>query len=407
MTKLKKKFTLNSTSNKSKFKPESKPKSKFTFSWWKDTHMAIKVLIIAVVIIVIGGIGYFAYTLIDNLLKAGKDVLTPLAKTFAALTSDVQGCITKSVVNITIKNPGKGYISSPTVTLVGGADEKSGSGSPTYTATAGALIDKKSGEITNIRLTDTGSGYKSIPTVVLSGGGKGGGDPTTPATATATIGGGPFSSWGCAGFLFAGIAYLLASIVNIFRKKTATEKALDAESEKGDGSDKLNKAELEQREAEEKANEETPADKAEKKYIDDYKAAHDGKDPSPTEIDAVRQMAENKVYSESAKEKILKDSSKTGQAEAENLNKITAATETMNNIIAEEKIENKADQELAKEAVKDGTGEAEAEVPEGPRVVEKEILRDSFNTCTPHPLATGGCCGQTTPEWCKAWAKPK
>ena len=74
------------------------------------------------------------------------------------------------VLTITVTAPGIGYVSAPTVTLVGGG----GTGA---TAVANIL----GGVVTSITVTSTGFYYTSIPSVVISGGGGAG------AAAVATL----------------------------------------------------------------------------------------------------------------------------------------------------------------------------------------------------------------------------
>ena len=80
---------------------------------------------------------------------------------------------TGSVQSITVNTPGAGYTSVPTVVIAGG--------NPTTPATATASING-SGAVTAITVVNPGSGYSSQPTITLVGGGA-----TTDATATANM----------------------------------------------------------------------------------------------------------------------------------------------------------------------------------------------------------------------------
>ncbi len=83
---------------------------------------------------------------------------------------------TRSVVDFTITAPGSSYTSAPTVTIDG-----DGSGA---TAVAEML-----GYLDHITVINPGSGYTDVPEIIISGG-----NPTTKATATATLTSGPISS---------------------------------------------------------------------------------------------------------------------------------------------------------------------------------------------------------------------
>lgn len=80
---------------------------------------------------------------------------------------------TDGVASLSLTDGGANYTSAPTVTITGGG----GSG-----ATAEAVINSETGEVTEVFLRTYGQGYTSAPTVTLSGGGG------TGATATATLG---------------------------------------------------------------------------------------------------------------------------------------------------------------------------------------------------------------------------
>ncbi len=79
---------------------------------------------------------------------------------------------TPIIAAITVTNPGSGYTSVPTVTITGAT----GKG-----ATAEAVIDSVSGQVTAINLTTVGSGYTAPVSVTITNGGG------TGATADATI----------------------------------------------------------------------------------------------------------------------------------------------------------------------------------------------------------------------------
>ena len=67
------------------------------------------------------------------------------------------------ITSILIENPGRGYTSTPIITIEGGG------ASVTSVATARAVIDFDTGKIIDIVLTSSGSGYSLTPTVVING----------------------------------------------------------------------------------------------------------------------------------------------------------------------------------------------------------------------------------------------
>ena len=80
---------------------------------------------------------------------------------------------TGSVLSVKVNTPGAGYTSTPTVVIAGG--------NPTTPATATASING-AGIVTAVTVVNPGSGYTSQPTITLVGGGA-----TTDATATANM----------------------------------------------------------------------------------------------------------------------------------------------------------------------------------------------------------------------------
>ena len=78
------------------------------------------------------------------------------------------------VDSILITNPGSGYSTEPTVTIVSAGGGGAG-------AKAVARIDGNTGAVTQITVTSAGSGYLTAPTVIING------SSTTPATAYAVI----------------------------------------------------------------------------------------------------------------------------------------------------------------------------------------------------------------------------
>ncbi len=81
--------------------------------------------------------------------------------------------IAGSVTGLLLTNGGSGYTSAPTISFTGG-------GSPSIPAAATATI--LPGTVASLTLTNPGTGYSSAPLVVFSGGGT----PTIPAAAVAT-----------------------------------------------------------------------------------------------------------------------------------------------------------------------------------------------------------------------------
>lgn len=69
------------------------------------------------------------------------------------------------IIETIVTNPGGGYISAPTVTFSGG--------NPSTPATAEATIDTNTGKVTNVQITNPGSGYTSCPTISLTPGSGG------------------------------------------------------------------------------------------------------------------------------------------------------------------------------------------------------------------------------------------
>ena len=82
----------------------------------------------------------------------------------------------QAISNLTITNPGNGYVTAPTVTITPGVCG-TGSGA-TVTAALGAR------RVTHLNITNSGTGYTCVPTVTLSAPPAGG----VQATATAVIG---------------------------------------------------------------------------------------------------------------------------------------------------------------------------------------------------------------------------
>ncbi len=80
---------------------------------------------------------------------------------------------TDGVASIAVSDGGSGYTEPPTVALTGGA----GTG-----ATARAVIDSETGEVSEVIIENPGMNYTTAPTIAFSGGGG------TGATATATLG---------------------------------------------------------------------------------------------------------------------------------------------------------------------------------------------------------------------------
>lgn len=68
------------------------------------------------------------------------------------------------VTSIIVTNVGSGYISEPSVTIIGGGN------TVTEQATAQAVIDFDTGEIIRIDLLTGGAGYSQTPTVIINGG---------------------------------------------------------------------------------------------------------------------------------------------------------------------------------------------------------------------------------------------
>lgn len=126
-----------------------------SLSWWVADPVGATVLN--------GGTGYTAPTVT---LSGGW--ATGVTGTDATMSATISG----TVNNITLTNPGAGYIANPVVTLVGGG----GSG-----ASAVASIIPNSGGQIAITVTNGGVGYTSAPTVSISG------VAGTAAVATSTI----------------------------------------------------------------------------------------------------------------------------------------------------------------------------------------------------------------------------
>lgn len=81
-----------------------------------------------------------------------------------------------TVTGVDVTNSGSGYSSTPTVTialptLIGGVQ-----------ATANAVMNPTGDKVLYIVITNPGSGYEFVPSVTIANG-----NPTTPATAVATI----------------------------------------------------------------------------------------------------------------------------------------------------------------------------------------------------------------------------
>jgi len=80
-----------------------------------------------------------------------------------------------TVTSILIQNPGRGYVSEPIVSIIGGGN------AVTEVATARAVIDFDTGMIIDIILTSPGNGYSLTPTVEING------SSTEPAIAYAVL----------------------------------------------------------------------------------------------------------------------------------------------------------------------------------------------------------------------------
>jgi Bacterial Ig-like domain len=112
-----------------------------------------------------------------NALVVGMFSYAAAAAVSAALVTP--GTSSSNGVNsITLGTGGSGYLSPPTVTIVGGG----GTG-----ATACAFINSN-GQVYWLSITSVGSGYTSTPTVVFSGGNGGRGATATVTTGRVTIG---------------------------------------------------------------------------------------------------------------------------------------------------------------------------------------------------------------------------
>lgn len=77
---------------------------------------------------------------------------------------------------VLIENGGSGYVSAPTVNVIG-----DGSGA-SFTST----INAGTGQVTNLNILNRGSNYTNM-SITFSGGGEGGGEPTSSAVARAVI----------------------------------------------------------------------------------------------------------------------------------------------------------------------------------------------------------------------------
>lgn len=84
---------------------------------------------------------------------------------------------TNGIASIAVTDGGQDYTSAPTVTITRGVGDTTG-----YGATAVAIIDSDSGEVTEVVITNPGVGYTTAPTIGFTGGGG------TDAAATATAG---------------------------------------------------------------------------------------------------------------------------------------------------------------------------------------------------------------------------
>jgi hypothetical protein len=95
-----------------------------------------------------------------------------------------QAVVTGSVRSVTV-TPGAGYTSTPTVVFDLPPEPPFGSGQVVKQATGIAIRNTTSNVIEQILIQDPGAGYISAPNITITGGGNP--DPTTKATATATI----------------------------------------------------------------------------------------------------------------------------------------------------------------------------------------------------------------------------
>lgn len=84
---------------------------------------------------------------------------------------------TDGISGIAVSDGGSGYTEAPAVTITRGAGDTTGFG-----ASAVAIIDSETGEVSEVVLTNPGAGYTTAPTIALTGG------DGTGATATATVG---------------------------------------------------------------------------------------------------------------------------------------------------------------------------------------------------------------------------
>jgi FtsP/CotA-like multicopper oxidase with cupredoxin domain len=99
--------------------------------------------------------------------------------------TQVQYALARTLSTLTINNPGRGYTSAPTVTIVPNAADAGRIAIPA-TATATLGTGATAGRVVGLTITNPGAGYTQAPTVVFSGG-----TPTTAANATANITGNP------------------------------------------------------------------------------------------------------------------------------------------------------------------------------------------------------------------------
>jgi hypothetical protein len=95
-----------------------------------------------------------------------------------------QAVVTGSVRSVTV-TPGAGYTSTPTIVFDLPPEPPFGSGQVVKQATGIAIRNTTSNVIEQILIQDPGAGYISAPNITITGGGNP--DPTTKATATATI----------------------------------------------------------------------------------------------------------------------------------------------------------------------------------------------------------------------------
>ncbi len=113
-----------------------------------------------------------------TITNPGKGYITAPSVTFsasllgAANTATGTSAVTEAVTAVNVTNPGSGYTIAPVVSISGG--------NPTTTATATSTLGQK---VTAVNLTNGGGGYSMAPTVTFSGG-----TPIVAAQANATIG---------------------------------------------------------------------------------------------------------------------------------------------------------------------------------------------------------------------------